>query len=168
MEIKCARVAQQQAEAEAKRAARAIENSPERKPWLAITGGAERFRWRYQNDPEFAQRERERTIVFRCTHPDLAVKSDRGNHWLLAASRSDGSVTEDVVRALLRAAYCYLCGIDLTPANRSIDHRIALTLGGNHTASNLAPCCLPCNREKAKYERRQARAQHECESNNRN
>ena len=157
MDVRRARCAQRRVEAEAKRVERILANSQERKPWLAFPGAAERFRWRYQNDPEFAQRERERAIVFRFTHPDLAVKGDPGNHWRLAASRSDGSVTGDVVRALLAAESCYLCGIELTPANRSIDHRLALTLGGDHSASNLAACCLPCNRKKANDERRQAR-----------
>ncbi len=156
-ELRRARAAQKRAEAEAKRAERIAANSIERKPWLALKGGAERFRWRYQNDPEFAQRERERAIVFRFTHPDLAVKGDPGNHWRLAAASADGSVTEAVVRALLAARSCYLCGIELTPANRSIDHRVAVSLGGLHTAGNLAPCCLPCNRAKARVERRQAR-----------
>jgi hypothetical protein len=157
MEAKRARAAQRRAEVEAMRAERLAVNSLDRKPWLAFPTGAERFRWRYQNDPDFAQRERERAIVFRFTHPDLAVKGDPGNHWRLAAARADGSVTEDVVRDLLAAKSCYLCGVELTPANRSIDHRVALILGGNHSASNLAACCLPCNREKAWAERRQAK-----------
>lgn len=157
MEVKRARAAQRRAEAASGREQRLVENSLERKPWLAYPGGAERFRWRYQNDPEFAQRERERAIVFRFTHPDLAVKGDPGNHWRLAAVRADGSVTEAVVRALLQARSCYLCGVELTRANRSIDHRVAIILGGTHSADNLAPCCLPCNRKKAKHEIRQAR-----------
>lgn len=155
MEVKQARAAQRRAEAEAKRKERALANSPERKPWLQYPeGSAERYRCRYQTDPAFAKRERERAIVFRFTHPDLAVKSDRGNHWQLAAANADGSVTSTVVRRLLRTKRCYLCGIELTPDNRSIDHRVALTLGGAHTAENLAACCLPCNREKGVFERR--------------
>jgi len=123
------------------------------RPWLQFRDGATRYRWRYQNDAEFAQRERERAIVFRFTHPEIAAKCDRGDHWRLATLRADGSVTEEVVRKLLRASSCYLCGVELTPDNRSIDHRIALALGGGHTASNLAPCCLACNARKARKER---------------
>lgn len=150
------RATKKRAEAEAKRAERRVANSLERKPWLQFpVDSAARYRCRYQNDPAFAQRERDRAIVFRFTNPDLAVKSDRGNHWQLAAASADGSVTKAVVRKLLRTKRCYLCGIELTPANRSIDHRIALTLGGAHAAENLAACCLPCNREKGVRERRQ-------------
>lgn len=154
MDVKRARRAQRHTEAEAKRAERLVANSLERKPWLRFPAdSAERYRCRYENDPAFARRERERAIVFRYTHPDLAVKSDRGNHWQWAASRADGSVTSAVVRNLLRAKQCYLCGVDLTPDNRSIDHRHALALGGAHAAENLAACCLPCNREKGAGER---------------
>lgn len=157
-ELKAQRAAEKRAEAEAKRAERLAANSPERKPWLQYPdGSAERYRCRYQSDPAFAKRERERAIVFRFTHPDLAVKSDRGNHWELAAARADGSVTKAVVRTLLRTKRCYLCEVELTPDNRSIDHRLALTLGGAHTAENLAACCLPCNREKGVHERQQRR-----------
>ncbi|MBN1460596.1 MAG: hypothetical protein JXA57_13765 [Armatimonadetes bacterium] len=158
MEVKRERAAKRRAEREAKRAERLRANRPERKPWLRYPdGSAARYRSRYKHDPAFAQRERERAIVYRFTHPEIAVKSDPGNHWRLAAARADGSVTETVVRALLTASSCYLCGVELTPENRSIDHRVALILGGNHSAANLAACCMPCNREKAHHERRQAR-----------
>ncbi len=157
MEMIRARAAQKQAEREAKRTQRKASTLASR-PWLQYPHhSAAMYRSRYQNDPEFAQRERERAIVFRFTHPEIAAKSDRGRHWQLAASRADGSVTEGVVRNLLHARSCYLCGVELTPANRSIDHRVALILGGNHSAGNLAPCCMPCNRAKAMHERRQAR-----------
>ena len=151
------RAARRKAEREARKAERAKEKAKEKeaKPWLAYPAdSAARYRSRYQNDPAFAQRERERAIVFRFTHPELAMKSDPGNHWQLAAASADGSVTKAVVRKLLRAERCYICGVELTPDNRSIDHRVALTLDGGHTAENLAPCCLPCNRKKGVYERR--------------
>ena len=154
------RAARRKAEREARKAERAKEQAKEReaKPWLAYpAGSAERFRSRYHNDPAFAQSERERAIIFRFTNPQIAVKSDPGNHWQLAANRSDGSVTTEVVRNLLRQKSCYLCGTELTQANRSIDHRIALILGGPHTADNLAACCLPCNRKKGGRERKLAR-----------
>jgi 5-methylcytosine-specific restriction endonuclease McrA len=157
MEVIRERAAKRRAEQETRRMQRSIENKPANKPWLQFRSPADRFRWRYQNDPAFAQRERERAIVYRFTHPELVAKWEKSSHWRLAAARSDGSVTKKVVRCLLRATSCYLCGVELTAANRSIDHRVALTLGGNHTASNLAPCCQPCNREKARHERRQAR-----------
>ena len=121
MEVKRARAAQKRAESEARRAERKA-NTLAWRPWLQYPdGSAARYRSRYRHDPAFAQRERERAIVFRFTHPDIAVKSDRGNHWRLAASRADGSVTEDVVRALLEARECYLCG-DRTHASQPV-HR---------------------------------------------
>jgi len=155
MEVKRKRAAKRRAEQEARRMQRLIENDPALKPWLQYPdGSAARYRSRYHNDPAFAKRERARAIVYRFTHPEIAAKSDRGDHWQLAALRADGSVTEAVVRGLLRAKSCYLCGCELTAVNRSIDHRVALALGGRHSASNLAACCLPCNRKKSLNERR--------------
>ena len=150
------RAATQRAEAVAKRAEEQAATR-KAKPWLRYpAGSAARFRCRYKHDPAFAQRERDRAIVFRFTNPDIAVKSDPGQHWQLAASRADGSVTRTVVRKLLRAKRCYICGVELTPGNRSIDHRVALILGGDHTAENLAPCCRPCNQKKGGFERKLA------------
>ncbi len=155
MEVIRQRGAQKRAEREAERLRRMAENSPERKPWLQFSSVAERYRCRYQNDPAFSERERERAIVFRFTHPEITVKSNPGRHWRLAAERADGSITAEVVRELLRAARCYLCGTELNAENRSIDHKIALSLGGDHSARNLAPCCLSCNLRKAREEIRQ-------------
>jgi len=150
MEVKRERAAKRRAEREAKRAERLRANSPERKPWLQYPdGSAARFRSRYRHDPAFAQRERDRAIVYRFTHPDRAAAAERsGQHWKRAAETADGSVTATVVRRLLAARTCYLCGVELTPANRSIDHIIPISRGGKHIAKNLAPCCRPCNRKK--------------------
>ena len=150
IEVRRERAAKQRAECEARRAERLLASSLERKPWLQYpSGSAARYRSRYQNDPAFAQRERDRAIVFRFTHPDRAAAAERfGQHWKRAAQTSDGSVTVAVVRRLLTARTCYLCGVELTPANRSIDHIIPISRGGKHLAKNLAPCCQSCNRKK--------------------
>lgn len=165
MEVKRERAAKRRAEREARRAEWLRANSPKRKPWLQFPDVATRYRCRYRNDPEFAQQERDRAIVYRYTHPEIAAKSDSGVRWQLAAERSDGSVTRRVVRELLAAERCYLCGVELTPANRSIDHRVALSRGGDHTADNLAACCIACNRRKAADERQPTQSQDgTCES----
>lgn len=40
-------------------------------------------------------------------------------------------------------AYCGKSGIKLEQ-----EHKIPLSRGGNHTAENIVPACLPCNRKK--------------------
>lgn len=143
------RAKQRSAEREARRVRVALANAPERKPWLRYPReSAARYQSRYDHDPAFAAAERIRTTIRRFTHPESAAKVERGKHWRTAAARSDGSVTRTVVRRLLHDRSCYLCGTELTAANRTIDHRIALARGGDHTAGNLAACCRICKRGK--------------------
>lgn len=41
---------------------------------------------------------------------------------------------------------CAYCGIHL--AHPTMDHIVALSRGGSHTASNVIPACEPCNTRK--------------------
>lgn len=43
---------------------------------------------------------------------------------------------------------CYLCNRDLAANETELEHVIPLVKGGEHTASNLAIACQPCNSEK--------------------
>lgn len=44
---------------------------------------------------------------------------------------------------------CYLCGAELELRDVTVDHYIPRAAGGTHRASNLRPCCFPCNNRKA-------------------
>lgn len=43
---------------------------------------------------------------------------------------------------------CVYCQISLTPKNRSLDHIIPLSKGGQHHIDNLVACCRTCNSKK--------------------
>lgn len=43
---------------------------------------------------------------------------------------------------------CYITGAELTPENRSIDHRVPISRGGAHALENLFPCTYAVNNRK--------------------
>lgn len=51
----------------------------------------------------------------------------------------------DLLEAFPRCYYC-----NATDKVLTMDHRQPLSRGGNHTLSNVAPCCLSCNCSKGK------------------
>ena len=40
---------------------------------------------------------------------------------------------------------CFFCGKDTTDENRSIEHLLSVSRGGNNNPANLALACAPCN-----------------------
>lgn len=44
---------------------------------------------------------------------------------------------------------CQLCGREILLSDMTLDHHIALSMGGADDVSNLVPTCLPCNRFKS-------------------
>lgn len=65
-------------------------------------------------------------------------------------------------RILAQEPLCRYCRHDsrITPA-RVADHIVALALGGNNDAGNLAPACAPCNDAKGRVEARFVRRGHD-------
>lgn len=61
-----------------------------------------------------------------------------------------GQITPDQWRRLLKRHNfrCFYCGIKLTTANRTLDHKIPLSRGGTNTIRNVVPACRPCNNRK--------------------
>lgn len=47
-----------------------------------------------------------------------------------------------------KKSVCEYCFIPLNKKNRSLDHKHPKSRGGGTTMSNMAACCLPCNRKK--------------------
>lgn len=64
-------------------------------------------------------------------------------------SRDDGSVTQKVLRELMRRTKaCPYCGQSLEEQRIEIDHIIPLSKGGMHTRKNIVACCWECNQKK--------------------
>ncbi len=47
---------------------------------------------------------------------------------------------------------CQLCGRDILLSEMSLDHHVALSMGGIDDVSNLVATCYPCNRFKSNIE----------------
>lgn len=63
------------------------------------------------------------------------------------------ATVERVTAADIRALYartpaCPYCAVELTRANRCLDHVVPLARGGHHCLSNLIPSCRTCNAQK--------------------
>lgn len=58
---------------------------------------------------------------------------------------SDGSVTDQVLKDILNLIVCYWCKESIKETNRTIEHIIELSNGGQHTKDNLTMACFKCN-----------------------
>jgi 5-methylcytosine-specific restriction endonuclease McrA len=110
--------------------------SASHKPWLdhRLTDSQERL-VRYGADPCFRDRERRR----------LAVKK-RERRFVI--SSSGGLTYKQTYRLLVQAKHCRYCGVALDARNRTLDHVLALSMGGTHTRDNLVHACRSCNSSK--------------------
>jgi 5-methylcytosine-specific restriction endonuclease McrA len=138
---------------------RKLELANNRKKWLCCNLIAEHpdrgwarqytnglYRAKYARDPDA---ERQRMQVYKQAHPDVAGRHLGGSNRLKAATVSDGTLTREVLRAMIAGAVeCAYCGVDLRTTKKSFEHVIPLSRGGLHSIGNVIVCCWPCNRSK--------------------
>ena len=99
----------------------------------------------YATHPE---RERERSRLYKHANPERVMQW-QGKRTARAAERDDGTMTREAMGTLFaKAKRCPYCGTPLTADNRSLDHIIALALGGAHSIVNALVCCVTCNNRK--------------------
>lgn len=61
----------------------------------------------------------------------------------------DPKVTSKVINTLFKLSKtCYYCDVELTKANRTLEHILPISRGGRHVIGNLAACCKSCNFSK--------------------
>ncbi len=98
-----------------------------------------------QHDPKATARMRD----WRATHPDRTREAWRAAAQLRRARLASvlATLTAAEWEAILEAAgyACIYCGSRERP---SMDHLMPIARGGQHTAENVAPACLPCNLSK--------------------
>lgn len=91
------------------------------------------------------------TAAYRARHPERHKAAHRVRMFEYRTRKkvtADGSVTDDLLKALYGQEKCHYCS-ELTPrGKRTIDHRIALANEGTHTAGNLVMACWTCNCSK--------------------
>lgn len=105
----------------------------------------EKRRTRWAQDPGlFRAREKQRYRKHRVER----IVQQRNTQARRAGAK--GQVTPDQWRRLLKRHNfrCFYCEIKLTPANRTLDHKIPLSRGGANTIRNVVPACRPCNNRK--------------------
>jgi 5-methylcytosine-specific restriction endonuclease McrA len=96
------------------------------------------------------QRCRASMTKLRMSNPAYAEQWARkgSKRWVRAISSSDGSVTNDLISALLSETHCAYCGRHTDQEARQIEHVWPLSKGGQHSADNLVMSCASCNRQK--------------------
>jgi 5-methylcytosine-specific restriction endonuclease McrA len=123
------------------------------KPWNnPRLSEAEKYTTRYAIDEAFRDREKEKTRMYKFSHPQIVAGWE--NHpanrrkWNQAAITADGTVTKQVVLALITQKHCAWCGCEINKDTRHIDHITPISKGGAHTESNLVAACVDCNKAK--------------------
>lgn len=60
----------------------------------------------------------------------------------------DGTANKEFVVQLYATKLCYYCGTFTDEKDRTIDHKVPVSRGGVHGASNLVMSCVTCNKVK--------------------
>lgn len=102
---------------------------------------------RYKNPAKAA----EHTRAYRERHPERT----KANHRIHQAKRrlgievtADGSITDDFLKGIYATENCHYCKKPTENQDRTIEHRLPLSRGGAHTATNIAMACASCNCSK--------------------
>jgi 5-methylcytosine-specific restriction endonuclease McrA len=98
---------------------------------------AEAWRWRYNNDHVFRQKE-----IQRLKTAKLKRKKQQGH----ALSK------DEALAIYAERSTCLYCGCALEDGDKVLDHMDPLSKGGAHDASNLVVSCTACNTRKASKE----------------
>ena len=87
---------------------------------------------------------------YRVAHPEVYTEYEARRR----ARNAGAPIIERIDRTAIIIrddSTCYLCGRVLTPEQVTLDHVVALSVGGTHTADNLRVACRPCNASKGKH-----------------
>jgi len=122
------------------------------KPWAnPRISQAEAFRIRYKIDKEFRERQKVRSKI----RKQLEGRGDKAKAGVLRRNKrqrlqADNTLTAFRLGKLLKAnKSCLYCGKHLKDTQKAFDHMNPLAKGGEHSITNLAISCKPCNNRKA-------------------
>ena len=97
-----------------------------------------------------------RTLWKRLTQEERIELQEQRNGIVGVERRSDGKIKRKKysksTRKLIYEKYngrCQLCGREILLSEMSLDHHVALSMGGIDDVSNLVATCYPCNRFKS-------------------
>jgi hypothetical protein len=103
--------------------------------------------WRKRNP----DKNRLKSRLWKARNPEKVAAQEtsyRARRKTRAARANDGTA-HLIIPVLLELKHCQYCGHKFkSDAEKRIDHRHPLALGGLHSAANLEVCCDPCNGRK--------------------
>lgn len=108
-------------------------------------------RARYHAEPEFRQRDKERTYAYRERHPETR------NFWVSTqfARKYDAPIVDPHLHRLVvlerEDGVCGICGEDVDPFDFHVDHIIPLCEQGEHSYENLQIAHPLCNQRKNRF-----------------
>lgn len=97
------------------------------------------------------EKQRQATATYRLVNREVYLAQHRLNMFKRRTGKeatSDGSVSEEFLRALYSKETCRYCKTYVEPKDRTADHIESLAVGGKHSASNLDMACRSCNSAK--------------------
>ena len=122
------------------------------KPWAnPRIPESEAYRIRYKIDKSFRDKEKVRTKI----RKELEGRGDKAKDGVLRRNKrqklqGDNTLTALRLGNLLKAnKSCLYCGKHLKDTHKAFDHMDPLAKGGEHSITNLAISCKPCNIRKA-------------------
>lgn len=85
---------------------------------------------------------------FKCRASDVIKFATDGPPSIGKKAARRGSYKAERARLFRKSRRCHWCDSPLTIATSTLDHRIALGMGGADTRDNYVLACLPCNKSR--------------------
>lgn len=107
-------------------------------------------KWYAALSKEGKQKHKENAYAWRLKNPIKFAQLNRQNQHRRRLQKvgSTHSIKQWLWRVDFYGWKCFYCGIKLTPATLTKDHRIPLSKNGTDWASNVVPACMSCNCHK--------------------
>lgn len=88
----------------------------------------------------------EYSVKYRKKNPQISTNNCNKRRGLIG----DYQITKEEWILIMESCEwkCFYCNIDLNSENRSIDHWVPLSRGGDHDIHNLVAACKSCNGSK--------------------
>lgn len=125
---------QRRNDAAAKEAARQLDIAARREARKPKMTAGEKWRVKYRTNPLFRQKELQR--LRKCK-----LKRKK--------AMDSGLTTKQTLAVYAERSTCLYCGCALTDKQKTLDHMVPLSMGGEHEAFNLAVACSSCNTKKS-------------------
>lgn len=107
---------------------------------------ANKTRIRYSNNK---QKERDRVRSYKHSNPDKC-KEWNDIRWERIHDNNVGDITRDYIDGIIKVTKtCPYCGKRIGDDDKSIDHIIPVSKGGEHSRDNIIVCCKKCNIKKS-------------------